>query len=252
VSANPGVRAWFPAEDDLRTLALRKQPEVAGPLRVVAIGDFDLSACGGTHVAAAGEVGLIAVLRTERLKRGVRVEFLCGERARADYARKHGILRDLSSALTCSPAEVPESVGRLQTRLQDAQRELARFLERELDQEAERMLAAARRSGELRVVRAGWTERPIEQVKGLALRLTTAPGVVALLGVTGGKTQLLFGRSENVALELKPAFDRALAELGGGRGGGARLLQGAAGPSDAARLEAALAAAERELGSPGT
>jgi hypothetical protein len=81
-------------------------------------------------------------------------------------------------------------------------------------------------------------------VKGLALRLTADPGVLTLLGIAGERAQLLFGRSEDVKVELKLAFDAALACLGGGRGGGARLLQGAAGPADLPTVEAALAEAE--------
>lgn len=247
VTGNHGVRAWFPSPDELAELALRKTPEVDGALRVVAIGDFDLSACGGTHVAQTGEIGLIEIQRTERLKRGLRVEFLCGGRAATDYARKHGIVRDLSVALTCGPADLRESVARLQGALVDARRELATFRERELDREAARLLDAAQAAGPFRVVRAAWSERAIDEVKGLALRITASPGVVTLLGVAGPRAQLLFGRSENITIDLKPAFDRALAALGGGKGGGSRLLQGAAGPADVTKLEAALAAAEASL-----
>ena len=95
VAANLAIRAWFPTDAELRGLTLRKEPQVAGPVRLVAIGDFDLSPCGGTHLAGSGEVGLIAVQRAERKKGGTRLEFLCGERARADYARKRAIVRDL-------------------------------------------------------------------------------------------------------------------------------------------------------------
>ena len=244
ISSNTEIRAWFPDEAELRALSLRKQPEVRGPIRVVAIGDFDRSACGGTHVGMSSEVGLIAVLRTEHLKRGVRVEFLCGGRARADYAHKHGIVRELSATLTCAPAELGGSVARLQESLQEARRALAIQQERELDREAAGRLAAATSRAGLRIVRGVWSDRPVDQVKGLALRLTAEPGVVALLGVAGAKAQLLFGRSENLSLELKPAFDLALSRLGGGRGGGARLLQGAAGPADSETLERVLGEAE--------
>jgi len=250
VSRNTPVRAWFPEEAELRALALRKQPEVAGPVRVVAIGDFDLSACGGTHVAAAGEVGLIAVLRTERLKRGMRVEFLCGGRARADYARKHGIVRELSASLTCAPAELGSSVARLQESLQEQRRELAAHQERALEAEAADRLSRAEVHAGLRVVRAAWTERPMDQVKALAVRCLEQPGVVVLLGVAGARSQLLFGRSEELSLDLKPVFERTLAALGGGRGGGARVLQGAAGAADLGTLDAALLAAETSLLSP--
>jgi len=247
VSRNTPVRAWFPDAAELGALALRKQPEVAGPVRVVAIGDFDRSACGGTHVAAAGEVGSIAILRSERLKRGMRVEFLCGGRARADYARKHAIVRELSASLSCAPAELGSSVARLQESLQQSRRELAVHQERALDAEAaDRLHRAELREG-IRIVRAAWTERPMEQLKGLALRCTEQPGVIVLLGIAGARSQLLFGRSEQLTLDLKPAFEQALAALGGGRGGGARLLQGAAGPADLATLEAVLGSAEAGL-----
>ena len=247
VTGNQAVRAWFPTAEELPELRLRKTPEVEGALRVVAIGDFDLSACGGTHVAHTGEIGLIEVLKTERLKRGLRVEFVCGRRAATDYTKKHGIVRDLSSALTCAPAELPESVARLQGALAEAQRELKVFRERELDREAARLLEGASTAGGFRVVRAAWSDRPIDEVKGLALRTTAKTDVVSLLGVAGARAQILFGRSENISLDLRPAFDRTLAALGGGKGGGSRLLQGAAGPADVTKLEGALAAAEASL-----
>jgi alanyl-tRNA synthetase len=261
VRRNVPVRAWFPAADEIPALALRKTPEIEGPLRVVSIGDFDLSACGGTHVAATGEIGLVSVLRTERLKRGTRVEFICGERARTDYARKHSIVRGLSASLTCSPAELPDAVARLQMALQETRRELAVLKERELDAEAARLLlsaeseppqglAGAALHGHLRVVTAAWLERPVEELKGLALRLTSQPCVVALLGMAGTRTQLLFGRSEDVTIDLKPLFLATLEALGGGRGGGARLLQGAAGPADLPALQSVLRDTRARIGIP--
>ena len=247
VALNLAVRAWFPEDDELAGLALRKTPDVRGKLRVVGIGEFDYSACGGTHVAATGEIGLIAVHKTERLTRGTRIEFLCGGRARADYARKHALIRELSASLTCAPSEIVASVSRLSGALGEARRELTAHRERGLDVEAGQRLDTAQRLGDLRVITAAWEDRPMEAVKGLALRMTTLPGVIALLGVAGTRTQLLFAKSDGTAVELKPVFDRTLATLGGGKGGGTRILQGAAGPSSRERLEAVLAAAAGEI-----
>jgi alanyl-tRNA synthetase len=247
VSDNLPIRAWFPGSNELVALALRKAPDVAGPIRVVAIGSFDHSACGGTHVAATGEIGLISVLRTEKFKRGVRVEFLCGSRARSDYAAKHAIVTALAASLTCAPAELSDSVARLQAALADSRRRLALLEEGELDAEAEQLLGTAPAIGPLRIVRAAWDNRTIEALKGLALRLTGHPDTITLLGATGRRTQLVFGRAENLTMELKPIFDRALAALGGGRGGGTRILQGAAESSNRSALEAVLAAAAAEV-----
>ena len=61
--------------------SLRKVPEVEGKFRVVDIEGFDVNACGGTHVAHTGEIGLIKVLRAERRGDNTRIEFRCGFRA---------------------------------------------------------------------------------------------------------------------------------------------------------------------------
>jgi alanyl-tRNA synthetase len=240
VSENVEVRGWFPEAGELQALALRKMPEVDGPVRVVAIGDFDFSACGGTHVARAGEVGLLSVVRVERMKRGTRIEFLAGHRARADYARKHAIVRELSAALTCAPAEIVDAVGRLSTTVVESRRALAAYRERELDEEAARLLAAAKQSDALKTVRHAFSARPIDEIKGLALRLTAEPDVIVFFGIGGQRTQLIFARSENVTVDLKPLFDQALAALGGGKGGGGRVLMGSAAPVDETVLESVI------------
>jgi alanyl-tRNA synthetase len=240
VSANVPVRTWFPEAAELASLALRKMPDVDGPVRVVAIGDFDFSACGGTHVARSSEVGLLSVLRVERMKRGTRIEFLSGHRARADYVRKHSIVKELSAALTCAPAQIVEAVEKLSSTVVESRRALAAYRERELDEEAERLLAIATQHGATRVVRHAFAGRPIDEIKGLALRLTAEPDVIVLFGVEGARTQLVFARSENVVVDLKPSFDRALAALGGGKGGGGRVLMGSAATVDETALRSAL------------
>ncbi len=232
---------------DLEAIALRKMPDVNGPVRVVAIGDFDFSACGGTHVARSGEVGLLSIVRVERMKRGTRIEFLAGHRARTDYARKHATVRELSAALTCAPAEIVDAVARLSGAMVESRRALAAYRERDLDEEAVRLGAAATQCGAVRVVRCALIGRPLEEVKGLALRVTDQPDVVALFAVSGPRAQLIFARSEGVAVDLKPCFDQALAALGGGKGGGGRVLMGAAGPADLATVDAALQRSEMEL-----
>ena len=128
----------------------------------------------------------------------------------------------------------------------ETRRALAVYRERDLDDEAVHLAAAATRTGELTFVRASFNGRAIDEVKGLALRLTTEPNVIVLFGVTGPRTQLVFARSENLSTNLKPAFDDALAALGGGKGGGARVLMGSAPAVAAALLDSVLLDAERQ------
>ena len=76
---NRPVRVTF--EDAVAADGLRKSSDRAGELRIVSIEALDRSACGGTHVRSTSEIGPVLLRRTERAKKALRVEFLCGGRA---------------------------------------------------------------------------------------------------------------------------------------------------------------------------
>ena len=82
---------------------LRKTSGRTGTLRIVTIADLDVSACGGTHVRATGEIGAILLRRAEKMRDNARVEFLCGaraiRRARADYDALSDIAARLSAGI---------------------------------------------------------------------------------------------------------------------------------------------------------
>ena len=76
------VEIRFATPDEARTMGVRKiPPAVREKLRLIDIRDFDLNACGGTHVRSTGQIGGILLRKTEKVKQGVRVEFVCGLRA---------------------------------------------------------------------------------------------------------------------------------------------------------------------------
>src|ERR1051326_4505735 len=76
------VQIRFVPLEEARQLGLRKlPPKQTGDLRLIDISNFDLTACGGTHVRATGQIGSILLRKIEKVKQGVRVEFVCGLRA---------------------------------------------------------------------------------------------------------------------------------------------------------------------------
>ncbi len=248
VTGNLPVRAWFPTADELSRLPLRKTPDVDGPLRVVAIGDFDYNACGGTHVAGAGEVGLIKILKIEREKKGARVEFRCGARALSDYRRKNAIVHQLAADFTCGVPEVTQAVAKLRAEAQSYHKELKAAKEALLEHEAAQLAAVAPTVNGWRVVRRAWADRDANEIRGLATQLAALPGAVALLGTSGSKAHLVFARADDVERDMNTALKSALAALGGGRGGGnARLAQGGGVSADLPQVESALKLAETEL-----
>ena len=70
----------FVTAEEAAAMPLRKEPARAGTLRLIDVEDYDLSACGGTHVARTGGIGIIVVGGWEKFRGGSRVQFLCGVR----------------------------------------------------------------------------------------------------------------------------------------------------------------------------
>ena len=105
------VREYSAAE--VGALALRKAPIDKGIIRVVTVQDFDVCACGGTHVRATGEVGCIHIRGWERRRGQVRVEFLCGWRALHDYRTENVTCQDLANRFSVGIGELPLAFSRL-------------------------------------------------------------------------------------------------------------------------------------------
>ncbi len=248
VGQNRPVRASEVAREAATGLPLRKLPPGRdGKLRLVDIEGFDLTACGGTHVAGTAEVGLVKVLKTERRGAATRVEFICGGRAVADYRLKHDVVQQLGATLTTGIDDLPAALARLQEEARQLRLELKRERGARLALEAGQLLDGAETVGGARVVRRVLVGREMDEARQLAT-LLTAGGAVALLGVAGERAQLVFARPTegpgfaHVGEAIKPA----LAALGGARGGGGPTSAQGGGPAAdettvAAALEAAVA-----------
>ena len=79
VLENRPVDIRFVTRDEAASLGLRELPPAErDELRLIDIHDFDLSACGGTHVNQTGQIAGILLRKTEKARQGYRVEFVAG------------------------------------------------------------------------------------------------------------------------------------------------------------------------------
>jgi len=226
---NRPVEAHFVPDEEVARLPLRKPLAHEGPVRIVHVEGFDYSACGGTHVRATGELGLVKIVRSERRGAETRVEFLCGWRALADYGAKNQLLMDLAREFTVGHWEVAELVHRLAGEAQDLRRELRAQRDALLDAEATALWHEAGTVAGVRVVRANLPGRAPDDLKHLAQRFIEHPRTVALLAAgaePGQNGYLCFACSDDVELHMGQVV-RGAAEAAGGRGGGRpNLAQG--------------------------
>ena len=251
--ANQGVfenREVSAALEDAAEAAatLRKASTRSGALRVVSIAGLDRSACGGTHVQRTGEIGPILLRKLERVRKSVRVEFLCGgratRRARADYAA----LSELGDLLSTSLDELPRVVSSRVAELQQQAKQL-RELQLELDD-----VRGRERYASAKAIQADgglvWSQErrqtgSLQDLRGLAQRYASQPKAV-FIAVLEQPASLLLATAEDSGVDAAARLRSALTPQGGRGGGTPRLAQGSA-PSVAA-LEAALGELHAQLG----
>lgn len=120
VYKNIPIESVYPADEELDSYDYRSKKEIKGQVRLTKIGDVDLCACCGTHVALTGEIGIIKVLSMMNYKSGVRISLQIGRKAFEDYCDKNRSVYAISNLLCAKTEEVADAVEKLQNRLKEA------------------------------------------------------------------------------------------------------------------------------------
>jgi alanyl-tRNA synthetase len=242
IAEDRAVAIRFVPLEEARQLGLRKlPPRQTGDLRLIDIHDFDLCACGGTHVRATGQIGSILIRKTEKVKQGMRVEFVCGLRAVAAARQDYAALTDAAGLLSAHIHELPQQIRKLLDESKVVGKAQHKLLEELAEFQAERMLIGV--AGPPRVVAATFPERDAAFIKLLAQKLTAGKSdVVALLAAGESQLTLVFAQSPDRKSNMGQTLKDAMAQLGGRGGGSAELAQGGlpAGVADPGRISALL------------
>ncbi|MBL8118369.1 MAG: alanyl-tRNA editing protein [Anaerolineae bacterium] len=246
---NRPITARLREIDDQESVRMRRLPKhiVTDGLRIIEIADFDVTACGGTHVAHTGEIGLIKVLRLEKRGGKMRVEFRCGGRALADYSDKHRVISTLAAELDCRYVETPTMLAKLRTELKTAQAALKDSRTQLIEFEAAKLLSEASSATAYRLIIASYEGRDPAELKLLASQLTLKEGTIALLGTAGDKAQFVFARSTDLPYDMGALLKSTVAVFGGRGGGQPTFAQGGGMPINMNTLQKALTEAAAQI-----
>ena len=197
----------------------RKVPEGVTMARIVTVRDFDVIPCCGTHVKSTGELGMIKVLKTEKVRNFHRIHFKVGVRAFADYRDKHAVLQELSQRLTTAPLDVNAKVERLVEDSRAADKRLKNLVQRLAATEAQRLLSES--AGARVIVHR---EADAALARALATEMQKAPGTVALISADDGSVVCVSSHELGIDLATPAsALARELGGSGGGKGGFAQI-----------------------------
>ena len=220
------VHVRFVTADEAATLPLRKESGRTGTLRLVEVTDYDLSACGGTHVSRTGAIGLISIAGWEKFKGGTRVEFRCGGRALAQLREWRDALAATNRALSVSPAELGPAIERLQSENKALGRTV-RALQEQLAGHvaAELMTAGIHATGRMVVAQSldGWDAAGL---KVIAAAVAATPGACVAVFSAATPALVVVARAADVTVDAAAVLKALVSRFGGKGGGKPDLAQG--------------------------
>jgi len=219
------VAIRFATAEEAARLPLRKEPVRGGTLRLIDVEGFDLSACGGTHVARTGGIGIIAIASWERFKGGLRIEFLCGGRALGAFRSLRDAVSGSVRLLSVLPAELPASIERLQADAKDQKRSLAALQGELARYRAEELAASAEPTAAGKLV-ARAVDADANGQKALATAIAARPGYVVVLVSSSTPALAVVARSPDISLSAQQLLASLMAQFGGRGGGKPEFAQG--------------------------
>ncbi|HEX3481671.1 MAG TPA: alanyl-tRNA editing protein [Kofleriaceae bacterium] len=205
------IRAWFPSPDELATIKLRRDPKVTIDIRVVAIGEFDVSPCGGTHCARTSQLAAVRITGTERYKGMTRVTFTTARRGRAELFARDQVLRGLAGQFSCGPGEVPAAIDKLRREAEAADGQITELRSRL----ATAIVAQLAGDGPAIAALPG----DAELLRSVAARLAAAGRDAILCAPDDAGATVVMIRAAGSTLDCGGLWKR-LAARHGGRGGG--------------------------------
>lgn len=244
---NRPVDIRFVTRDEAGKLGLRKLPPAErDELRLIDIRDFDLTACGGTHVSQTGQIGCILLRKTEKVRQGWRIEFVAGQRAVATAHHDFAALTETAALFSSHIYDVPQQASKALDEIRSLRKQGERSLEELAAAHAAALFTETHVSNGCKLIVRNFTDRDVNFIKLMAQKLTHQSSAVIALLATGSPTpSLVFAQSAGQPHDMGALMKEIMSSYGGRGGGSKDMAQG--GLPEAERLDAALAAAANAL-----
>lgn len=197
-------------------------------------GDFSRELCGGTHVAASGDIGVFKILSEGGIAAGVRrIEAIAGEPAFAHLQSLSRRERQLAELLNARNDELVAKVESLLANQKKLEKQVAELATQLASSDLDTIMQGVVDVGGLRVLAA---VIPLDSPKTLRdvgdkVRDHMGSAVAVLGGEVNGKVALLAVVSKDLTARIKAGdLVGQVAQVVGGKGGGRPDMAQAGGP----------------------
>lgn len=208
-------------------------------VRVMSMGDFSIELCGGTHVAATGEIGLFKIVGQSAVGAGVRrIEAVVGTEGMNYVRAMEDQVHQISDKLGASSKDVVVKLDKYLTQVKGLEKEVESLKARLISGQAG---AVAEKIEEIKGIKV-LTLQPEVSDKKLLRKLSddmlkkVGSGVVVIGAAENGKARLIVRVTPDLTDKYKAGdLIKKLAPIVGGKGGG-RPDMAEAGGDDASKL----------------
>ncbi|GAM08696.1 alanine--tRNA ligase [Geobacter sp. OR-1] len=193
-------------------------------VRVVRVGEFSMELCGGTHVHAAGEIGLFKIVSEAGIAAGVRrIEALTGAGALRHVQALEDEKRRISAMLKAEGSDPVDKLEKLIARQKEMQRELESLQGKLNSAHSSDLLAGVQEINGIKLLAVQIGDANPKGLRELSdtLKDRLGSGIIVIGAVSEGKAHLLVAVTKELTARFKAGdLIRQLAPIIGGSGGG--------------------------------
>jgi len=202
--------------DKLSELGVRRIPKRQGTFRLVGIGDFELTACGGTHCANTGEIGLLKIVSMETIRKHTRITFLCGFDLLRDYYQKHAVLEKLANRFTCHYSGLENSINKLADYNSNLKKEIGSLRKELMPYQMQKLKDKAIDLSGIKLISEQYSDYEFTTLKDMALNITKDFESIVLFST---EDKLIISVSDGIKYNAS-LLTKLFIKHFGGRGGG--------------------------------
>jgi alanyl-tRNA synthetase len=229
VNDNQMIKTFWVDSKQASSMKFRRPPPKLEKIRAVQIGEFDLTACGGTHLGQTGEVGLIKIIGYEKIRGHIRIQTKIGNRAYSDYHKKSYIIEELSRTLTCGHDDLLQRVEELQEQVKENKNKFFSSQKQLMHVLAELSKKSPDKLNEINFIHKEFTEINMRTVKEFIEQVLKLPDTIAIVfNYNDDKANWMVSHSLKDNVNLYELLEPLLPLIDGKGGGRDRLIQGGA------------------------
>ena len=222
---NRPIETKWITKEELSEYPLRKDVSVEEDIRLVIIPNYDYNGCGGTHPTSTGQVSLLKIMGTEKMKKNIRVSFVCGNRVLKQLAMRKRVLSEVARNLSVPEEEAAVALQKVMKDAKSTEKSLGEAQDALLVFEAKELVTNSRENN---IVAVNFENRTVQTLQklGRAIVADNQDVVALLVSENEGKLQFVAAKGANLGLNMKEVSTKVLPLINGKGGGNDALVQG--------------------------